>query len=95
MATLTIRDLDDTPKQSLRIRARFAGLDDVSLPISDRADREPVRPPPPFEADLAVRRPDRRHRAVPLCRGAGLATRKVFDFEGCGLAVDNPWNHGA
>ena len=82
MATLTIRDLDDTLKQSLRIRAahrnhsmeeearqilraalvdtpgatvdlarrirvRFAGLGDVSLPI---ADREPVRPSPPFEA---------------------------------------------
>ena len=88
MANLTIRDLDDTPKQSLRnravyrnhsmgeearqilhaalvdtpgatvdlarrIRARFAALGDVSLPIADRADladREPVRPPPPFEA---------------------------------------------
>ena len=92
MATLTIRDLDDTPKQSLRIRAahcnhsreeearqilraalvdtpgatvdlarriraRFAGLGDVSLPIADRADREPVRPPPPFEsADPVARR---------------------------------------
>ena len=88
MATLTIRDLDDTLKQSLRIRAahrnhsmeeearqilhaalvdtpgatvdlarriraRFAALGDVSRPIADRADladREPVRPPPPFEA---------------------------------------------
>ena len=81
MATLTIRDLDDTLKQSLRIRAahrnhsmeeearqilraalaetpvpavdlaqriraRFAGLGDVVVPV---ADREPVRPPP-FEA---------------------------------------------
>ena len=33
--------------------------------------------------------------AIALCRGAGLATRKVADFEGCGLAVDNPWNHRA
>ena len=93
MATLTIRDLDDTPKQSLRIRAahrnhsmeeearqilraalvdtpgatvdlawriraRFAGLGDVSLPIDDRADREPVRPPLPFEAaDPVAQRP--------------------------------------
>lgn len=90
MATLTIRDLDDTLKQSLRIRAahrnhsmeeearqilraalvdtpgatvnlarriraRFAGLGDVSLPI---ADREPVRAPPPFEAaDPVAQRP--------------------------------------
>lgn len=90
MATLTIRDLDDTLKQSLRIRAahrnhsmeeearqilraalvdapgatvdlaqriraRFAGLGDVALPI---ADREAVRPPPPFEAaEPVVRRP--------------------------------------
>jgi antitoxin FitA len=29
-----------------RIRARFAGLGDVNLPI---AEREPVRPPPSFE----------------------------------------------
>ena len=90
MATLTIRDLDDTLKQRLRIRAahrnhsmekearqilraalvdapgatvdlaqriraRFAGLGDVSLLI---ADREPVRPPPPFEAaDPVAQRP--------------------------------------
>lgn len=80
MATLTIRDLDDTLKQRLRlraahharsmeeearqilrtalepaepagnladrIRARFAGLGDVRLPI---AEREAVRPPPDFE----------------------------------------------
>ena len=90
MATLTIRDLDDTLKQSLRIRAahrnhsmeeearqilraalvdapgatvdlarriraRFAGLGDISLPI---ADRESVRPPPSFEAaDAVAQRP--------------------------------------
>ena len=90
MSTLTIRDLDDTLKQSLRIRAahrnhsmeeearqilraalvdapgatvdlarriraRFAGLGDISLPI---ADREAVRPPPPFEAaDPVAQRP--------------------------------------
>ena len=33
--------------------------------------------------------------AIALCRGAGLATRNVADFEGCGLAVDNPCNHRA
>jgi antitoxin FitA len=86
MATLTIRDLDDTLKQSLRIRAahrnhsmeeearqilraaltespapavdlaqriraRFSGLGDVVLPV---AEREPVRPPPAFEAGAAT-----------------------------------------
>ena len=81
MATLTIRDLDETLKRSLRIRAasrnrsmeeearqilraalqqvtvvpsvdlapriraRFAGLGDVRLPV---AERESVRPPPNF-----------------------------------------------
>ena len=90
MATLTIRDLDETLKRSLRIRAasrnrsmeeearqilraalleaptptedlasriraRFAGLGDVQLPI---AEREPMRAPPSFdESSRAVRRP--------------------------------------
>ena len=90
MATLTIRDLDETLKRSLRIRAasrnhsmeeearqilraalseasqpstdlaariraRFAGLGDVELPI---AVREPMRPPPSFdEAPKSRRRP--------------------------------------
>ena len=91
MATLTIRDLDDTLKQRLRIRAahqnrsmeeearqilraalvespagsavdlaqriraRFSGLGDVVLPV---AEREPVRPPPPFDADAPATGPD-------------------------------------
>ena len=51
--------LVDTPGATVdlarRIRARFAGLGDVSLPI---ADRESVRPPPPFEAtDPVAQRP--------------------------------------
>ena len=97
MATLTIRDLDDTLKQRLRIRAahrnhsmeeearqilraalaeapaatvdlaqriraRFAGLGDVALPI---AVREPVRPPPFEAAEPVVRRPA---AAAPLAR---------------------------
>ena len=138
MATLTIRDLDDTPKQSLRIRAahrnhsmaeearqilraalvdrpgatvdlarriraRFAGLGDVSLPIADRRSPIALITPNAPIANPCVRR--RRSRpisliaaqiaAIALCRGAGLATRKVADFEGCGLVVDNPWNHRA
>ena len=82
MATLTIRNLEDTLKSRLRlraaarnrsmedevrhilraalqepaspasdmgtrIRARFAALGDVQLPL---AEREPVRPPPTFAA---------------------------------------------
>lgn len=50
------------------------------------ARRNAGRPISQFDAQIA---------AIALCRGAGLATRNVADFEGCGLAVDNPWNHGA
>jgi plasmid stability protein len=95
MATLTIRDLDDTLKQRLRIRAahgnrsmeeevrqilraalmppaqaqaglaqrvraRFAGLGDVQLPLTER---EPVRTPPVLgtePAALARRKPPAR-----------------------------------
>jgi plasmid stability protein len=98
MATLTIRDLDETLKRSLRvraasrnrsmeeearqilraalqespppttdlaarIRARFAGLGDVELPI---AEREPVRPPPNFSEEP---RPARRAAAKRGPRG--------------------------
>lgn len=87
MATLTIRNLEDTLKSRLRlraaarnrsmedevrhilraalpepaapasdmstrIRARFAGLGDVQLPV---AEREPVRPPPAFDSAPATR----------------------------------------
>ena len=115
MATLTIRDLDDTPKQSLRnravyrnhsiggeearqilhaalvdtpgatvdlarrIRARFAALGDVSLPIADRADladREPVRPPPPFEAaDPVAQRPAAATAAAAAAAAVEVARR--------------------
>ena len=50
------------------------------------ARRNAGRPISQFDAQIA---------AIALCRGAGLATRNVADFEGCGLAVDNPWNHRA
>lgn len=99
MATLTIRDLDETLKRSLRIRAasrnrsmeeevrqilraallesappamdlaariraRFAGLGDVELPI---AEREPMRPPPSFDEE---QRPPRRATPKRGSRGA-------------------------
>jgi plasmid stability protein len=89
MATLTIRDLDESLKQSLRVRAahakrsmeeearqilraallpapepqaglaqrvraRFAGLGDIQLPL---AEREPVRPPPGFGRTTAAEAP--------------------------------------
>ena len=50
------------------------------------ARRNAGRPISQFDAQIA---------AIARCRGAGLATRNVADFEGCGLVVDNPWNHGA
>lgn len=50
------------------------------------ARRNAGRPISQFDAQIA---------AIALCRGIGLATRNVVDFEGCGLVVDNPWNHGA
>ena len=50
------------------------------------ARRDAGQPISQFDAQIA---------AIALCRGAGLATRNVADFEGCGLVVDNPWNHGA
>lgn len=102
MATLTIRDLDDELKQSLRIRAahrnrsmeeearqilraaltespapavnlaqriraRFSGLGDVALPVTER---EPVRAPVAF--DVAARAPRQtaaRVRKSPARRG--------------------------
>ena len=50
------------------------------------ARRNAGRPISQFDAQIA---------AIALCRGVGLATRNVADFEGCGLVVGNPWNHEA
>jgi predicted nucleic acid-binding protein len=30
--------------------------------------------------------------AIALSRGASVVTRNVRDFEGCGVAVINPWD---
>ena len=46
------------------------------------ARRSAGRPISQFDAQIA---------AIALSRRAGLATRNVSDFEGCGLAVNNPW----
>lgn len=105
MATLTIRDLDDALKQSLRIRAahrnrsmeeearqilraalldnptsesdlaqriraRFAALGDVALPV---AEREPVRLPPSFDggADAGSSTPAKPTRTKKAARKVG------------------------
>jgi toxin FitB len=43
------------------------------------------RPVTQFDAQIA---------AIALARGASLATRNTADFEGCGVAVFNPWHNG-
>ena len=44
------------------------------------------RPVAAFDAMIA---------ATALAAGATVATRNTRDFEGCGVAVVNPWNHPA
>jgi toxin FitB len=65
-----------------RIRARFAGLDDVTLNVRQR---EPVRRPPisQFDAQIA---------AIALIHRLGVATCDVSGFEGGGLTVTDPWD---
>jgi toxin FitB len=46
------------------------------------ARREAGRPISQFDAQIA---------AIALQRGAALATRNTAAFEGCGLALHNPW----
>lgn len=46
------------------------------------ARREAGRPIAQFDAQIA---------AIARSRGAGVATRNVTDFEGCGIGVINPW----
>jgi predicted nucleic acid-binding protein len=45
--------------------------------------RSAGRPISQFDAQIA---------AIALSRRADLATRNVSDFEGCGLALSNPWS---
>lgn len=41
------------------------------------------KPFPPLDAQIA---------AIALAAGAGIATRNITDFEGCGLPTVNPWS---
>ncbi len=50
---------------------------------SDR--RRSGRPIAPFDAQIA---------SIARSRGAAVATRNVKDFEGCGVAIVNPWEAG-
>ena len=45
--------------------------------------RRAGRPISHFDAQIA---------AIASCSGATIATRKVTDFEGCGIEVVNPWD---
>jgi plasmid stability protein len=53
-----------TPDLGVRIRARFAGLGDIQLPIEAR---EPVRVPPTLD-ESSVARPSRKRGASPPAR---------------------------
>lgn len=48
-----------------------------------QARRQSGRPIAQFDAQIA---------AIARSRRAGLATRNIGDFEGCGLALSNPWS---
>lgn len=46
-------------------------------------------------AGRPVRIPDLMIAGTALAHGAAVATRNVADFEECGIAVVNPWEHRA
>ena len=54
----------------------------MAFPEIALARRIAARPIPPFDAQIA---------AIVRANGATLATRNINDFEGCGIAVLNPW----
>ena len=47
--------------------------------------RQAGRPISQFDAQIA---------ATAISRDCGLATRNTADFDGCGLLLHNPWQHG-
>lgn len=54
----------------------------MSFPEIVLARRIAARPISPFDAQIA---------AIVRSNGATLATRNISDFEGCGIAIVNPW----
>ena len=43
----------------------------------------------------AVKEADYQISAIAASRGAAMATRNVKDFEGAGIEILNPWEHGS
>jgi toxin FitB len=43
--------------------------------------------------DCPIGFPDCQIVAIARAHGAAMATRNVTDFEGCGVAVIDPWRH--
>jgi predicted nucleic acid-binding protein len=43
------------------------------------------------KAGKPISQADAQIAAIAQSRGANLATRNVIDFEGCGVALINPW----
>lgn len=83
--TLLEQALDDM------FREEFAGrvLPFDAAAIADYVDiiatrRRLGRPISQFDAQIA---------AIARSRRIGVASRNVSDFEGCGLALTDPWNH--
>ena len=43
------------------------------------------------QAGRPIAQADAQIAAIAAARGAAVATRNITDFEGCGIAVTNPW----
>jgi antitoxin FitA len=94
MASITIRNLDDTVKRRLRLRAaqRNRSMEDEARDILRMA----LAQQPAQVGNLAdAIRTVGGHRAVTAAiarsRGAALATRNVGDFADCQLELIDPW----
>lgn len=83
---------------------RKAGLEAMVTAIFDQDFRDRVLPfdseaarafPKVAGSRRAAGRPiaefDAQIAAIAQSRGAGLATRNITDFEGCGVSLFNPW----
>jgi hypothetical protein len=64
------------------VMVRFILLQAVGTPLLLKARRRSGRPIAQFDAQIA---------AIAMSAGAGVATRNVSAFEGCGIEVIDPW----